>query len=157
MSEGLFQSENSAMLDEWWRDFFTIAGFALSAIGLVLTLIGLAWTIRQVYKIKSVATATQEATTSALNEIRDNYEKYGIGNVRGRNRDIQDSSKAKARPGTQFGMGRRIPEITLCVPGRIDGPAPPSIAAARLARRRDRSLPEAPGRSGPHPARAAFR
>lgn len=63
------------MLTEWWRDLFAIAG-------LVLTLIGLGWTIWQVYRIKSVATATQEATTTALREIRDDYERYAIANVR---------------------------------------------------------------------------
>jgi hypothetical protein len=70
------------MLTDWWRDFFAIAGFILTVVGLLLTLAGLGWTIWQVYLIKTVATATQEATANALREIRGDFEKYSIANVR---------------------------------------------------------------------------
>lgn len=67
-------------LNKWWSDAWTVIGTIASILGAVLTVAGLAWTLVQVYKIKSAAEAARIAAEDARQQSRLAFQRYASSN-----------------------------------------------------------------------------
>lgn len=63
-------------LDSAWSDFYTIAGFIFSILGLIVGVVGFGIAIYQIIKTKRAAEAAQEAARKTLAESKDSYERF---------------------------------------------------------------------------------
>ena len=70
-----------AILDDYWRDWFTIAGLVVGCLGLVATVVGLAYALRQIGLTKSAAEAAREAANAATTQNQRYFHRYAVHNA----------------------------------------------------------------------------
>jgi hypothetical protein len=63
-------------LSESWTDFYAITGFWLAILGLLVGVLGFAYTIYQVRKTQSAVAAAREASLRVLEESRASFERF---------------------------------------------------------------------------------
>lgn len=82
-------------LTNWWRDAWALIGTIASILGAILSVAGLAWTLVQVYKIRSAAEAARDAADEAKRQSRQAFQKYAASNCRHYISEVKDLFAAR--------------------------------------------------------------
>ena len=63
-------------LSPFWNDFFSVSGFAVGVLGVLIGVAGFGYTIYQVRKTQRAVDAAREAATKAIEESRRQFHRY---------------------------------------------------------------------------------